>query len=264
MALPFPSIDPVAFHIGPVAVRWYALAYLGAFLFGWRYCMSLVRNRLTVPLPKNYDDYVTWSVAGVVLGGRLGYVLVYNLDHYIKDPMDILATWHGGMSFHGGLAGVLLSAWLYARKHKIGFWRFMDPLAAATPIGLFLGRLANFVNGELFGRATDIPWGMVFPHGGDQPRHPSQLYQAGMEGLLLFLVLFIITKKTRWQEHPGLLSGVFLIGYGIARIVGEFFRQPDAQIGFLWGGITMGQLLSLPMVAFGLWLIRRAMRPTAQ
>jgi phosphatidylglycerol---prolipoprotein diacylglyceryl transferase len=151
-----------------------------------------------------------------------------------------------------------LAAWLYSRKIKVGFWRFLDPVAAVTPIGLFLGRLANFVNGELYGRVADVPWAMVFPHSDGQPRHPSQLYQAGMEGVLLFLLLAVAVRRTDWQERPGLLSGLFLVGYGVARIVGEFFRQPDPQLGFLFGGITMGQVLSLPMVLFGLWLMRKA------
>ena len=257
----FPNIDPVAFTIAGFAVRWYALAYLGGFLLGWRYCMRLVRNRTAPPLPGNYDDYLTWAVLGVILGGRLGYVLVYNLPYYIDRPLEILVTWHGGMSFHGGMLGVILSAWLYARYHKISFWRFIDPIAVVTPIGLGLGRVANFINGELYGRVTDVPWGMVFPHSDGQPRHPSQLYQATMEGLLLFLLLYIVTRKTNWQEKHGLLSGIFLIGYGAARIVGECFRQPDIQLGFILPGLTMGQLLSIPMVCFGAWLIRSAIGP---
>jgi len=258
--LQFPAFDPVAFSIAGLAVRWYALAYLAGFVLGWRYCMRLVRNRAVEPLPKNYDDFLTWAVIGVVLGGRLGYVLVYNLPHYLAHPLEALETWQGGMSFHGGMVGVILAAWLYARRQKIPFWQFLDPVAAVTPIGLGLGRIANFVNGELFGRVTDVPWGMVFPRGGDLPRHPSQLYQAGMEGLLLFALLYLVTRRADWQGRPGLVSGVFLVGYGVARIVGECFRQPDAQLGFIMEGLTMGQLLSLPMVLLGGWLIRRALR----
>jgi phosphatidylglycerol---prolipoprotein diacylglyceryl transferase len=258
----FPAFDPVAFSIAGLAVRWYALAYLAGFIVGWRYCMWLVRHRQTAPLPQHYDDFLTWAVIGVVLGGRLGYVLIYNLPYYLQHPLEILVTWHGGMSFHGGMLGVIGAAWLYAKRQKIGFWAFLDPVAAVTPIGLLLGRLANFVNGELYGRVTDVPWGMVFPHGGALPRHPSQLYQAGMEGLLLFVVLLIVTRRTRWPERHGLLSGVFVLGYGLARIVGECFRQPDAQLGFLFDGLTMGQVLSVPMLVAGCWLIGRAYRFT--
>lgn len=258
--LQFPAFDPTAFSLFGLDIRWYALAYLAGFVLGWRYCMRLVRDRKLPPVPQNYDDFLTWAVIGVVLGGRLGYVLVYNLPHYLANPLEILVTWRGGMSFHGGMLGVILAAWLYARRHKISFWSFIDPVAAVTPIGLFLGRLANFVNGELFGRETDMPWGMVFPHGGEMPRHPSQIYQAGMEGLVLFLLLYVVTRRTAWQERPGLLSGVFLAGYGVARIIGECFREPDPQLGLILEGLTMGQLLSVPMVLFGGWLIKRAWR----
>lgn len=253
----FPSIDPVAFSLGPVAIRWYALAYLAGFVLGWRLCMRLVRTRTTPPLPQNYDDFLTWAVIGTVLGGRLGYILFYNLPHYFEHPLDALMVWHGGMAFHGGMMGVILAAIIYTRKHKLAFWQFADPLAAVAPIGLFFGRLANFVNGELFGRVTDSPLGMVFPNGGDLPRHPSQIYQAGLEGLILFVVLMFLVKKSDWQNRPGLLSGVFLTGYSLARITGELFRQPDPQLGFLFAGATMGQLLSLPMIGVGVWLVWR-------
>lgn len=254
----FPDIDPVAFSIGGLVIRWYALAYLAGFVIGWRWCMALVRRRTAPPLPQHYDDFLTWAVVGVVLGGRLGYVLFYNFSYYLEHPEEILVTWHGGMSFHGGMLGVILAAWLFAWRRKIRFWSFLDPVAAVTPVGLFLGRLANFINGELYGRVTDAPWAMVFPSSDGQPRHPSQLYQAGMEGLLLLLVLYIVTRRANWQEQPGLLSGVFVAGYGLARIIGELYREPDRQLGYLLGGATMGQLLSVPMVLIGLWLIQRA------
>lgn len=259
----FPDIDPVAFSLLGLPVRWYALAYLGGFVLGWRYCMALVRTRSLPPLSKHYDDFLTWAVIGVVLGGRLGYVLFYNLPRYLEHPLEIFVTWHGGMSFHGGLVGVVLAAYLFARRQKIPFWQFMDTVAAVAPIGLFLGRLANFVNGELYGRVTDSPLGMIFPHSDGLPRHPSQLYQAGMEGVLLFVVLLAVTRSAAWQERHGLLSGVFLTGYGIARIIGECFRQPDAQLGFIFESITMGQILSLPMVLFGAWLINRSRQAKA-
>jgi phosphatidylglycerol---prolipoprotein diacylglyceryl transferase len=253
----FPQIDPIAFSIFGLPIRWYALAYLVGLLVGWRWCMRLVKHRLHTPLAKDYDDFLSWAVIGVVAGGRFGYVLIYNFAHYLQHPMEILLTWHGGMSFHGGMLGVIAAAALFARRRGVGFWRFIDPIAAVTPLGLGLGRVANFINGELYGRVTDAPWGMVFPHGGDLPRHPSQLYQAATEGLLLLLVLIIVRHKFRWDERPGLLSGVFLSGYGCARIAGEFFREPDAQLGFLFGRVTMGQILSVPMVLMGLWLIFR-------
>ncbi len=257
----FPDIDPVAFSFGPLAIRWYALAYLAGFVLGWRLCMHLAQRRTTPPLPQHYDDYLVWAVIGTVLGGRLGYVLFYNLPHFFEAPLDALKVWQGGMAFHGGMLGVIGAAFLFARRRKIAFWSFIDLAAVATPIGLFFGRLANFINGELFGRVTDVPWGVVFPNGGPEPRHPSQFYQAGMEGLILFAVLLLVVRKADWQHRSGLLSGVFLAGYGIARIIGEFFRQPDPQLGFLFAGATMGQLLSVPMVVFGVWLIIRAKKP---
>ncbi|MBP7252541.1 MAG: prolipoprotein diacylglyceryl transferase [Alphaproteobacteria bacterium] len=254
----FPNFDPIAFTLFGIAVRWYALAYLAGFVIGWQLCMRMVRGRSQPPYPQHYDDFLTWAVVGVVLGGRLGYVFIYNTTYYLQHPAEIFVTWHGGMSFHGGIAGVLLAAWLYSRKIKVEFWRFLDPVAAVAPIGLFLGRLANFVNGELYGRVTDVPWAMVFPYSDGQPRHPSQLYQAGMEGILLFLLLAFVVRRYDWREKPGLLSGLFLAGYGVARIIGELFREPDRQLGYFLGGVTMGQILSLPMVLFGLWLMRKA------
>jgi phosphatidylglycerol:prolipoprotein diacylglycerol transferase len=262
--LTFPSIDPVAVSIGPIAIRWYALAYLAGFLFGWFYCLSLARQNPAGPAPELYDDFLSWAVIGTVLGGRLGYVLFYQADYYFAHPLEILQVWHGGMSFHGGALGVIGAAWLFTRHHKIGFFAFTDLLAVVTPIGLFLGRIANFVNGELYGRVTLMPWGMVFPRGGDFPRHPSQLYEAGLEGIALFALLALLARQRKFRARPGLLSGVFLLGYGAFRFSIEFLREPDQQLGFLVAGATMGQLLCLPMMMFGLYLIfwseRRAER----
>ncbi|WP_298727464.1 prolipoprotein diacylglyceryl transferase [uncultured Ferrovibrio sp.] len=260
-AIAFPVIDPVIFSIGPFAVRWYALAYIVGLVLGWRMAMRIAAKPSSPDLahavtPQQIDGFLIWATLGVVLGGRLGYVLFYNLDHYLQHPAGILAVWQGGMSFHGGMLGVILAMLIYCRRIGAPLFVFTDIIACVAPIGLFFGRIANFINGELWGRvAPDVPWAMVFPTGGPEPRHPSQLYQAGMEGLLLFLLLNLLRWNTGIMQRHGMLTGVFLIGYGLARIIGELFRQPDAQIGYLIGGTTMGQWLSLPMVLFGIGLI---------
>jgi len=257
-ALTFPVIDPVAIAIGPLAIRWYALAYIVGLLLGWRYCLYLARRPAGLIAPLAFDDLFVWIVFGVILGGRLGYVVFYQPDFFLAQPLEVLRLWQGGMSFHGGLAGVILAMILFARRRALRFFVVADVVAGATPIGLFLGRLANFVNGELYGRVSDVPWAMVFPRGGPDPRHPSQLYQAGLEGIALFLLLFALARVPGVRERPGFLSGAFLVGYGLARLIGELFRQPDIQIGFLTGGTTMGQWLSLPMIAFGVLFMARA------
>lgn len=259
--LPFPAIDPVLVEIGPFAIRWYALAYVVGILIGWRYARGLAARGESPLTPVLLDDFVTWAVLGIVLGGRLGYILFYDIEVYLQNPLQIFALWHGGMSFHGGLIGVILAMILFAWRHKLRFFHLADPVAAATPIGLFLGRLANFVNGELYGRPSDLPWAMVFPRDEAKlPRHPSQLYEAALEGVVLFIVLFIAARYFRVLRRPGMESGLFLLGYGICRIIGEYFRQPDIQLGYLIGGTTMGQLLSLPMVLIGIAFIWRARR----
>jgi len=259
--LAFPVIDPVAFAIGPFAVRWYALAYIVGLVAGWRLAMRIAGSPESRVLPVQVDGFLLWATLGVVLGGRTGYVLFYNLDYYLQNPADMFALWHGGMSFHGGMLGVIVAMVAYCRWLGIPFFAFTDVIACVTPIGLFFGRIANFINGELWGRvAHDVPWAMVFPGGGPEPRHPSQLYQAAMEGVILFLLLNVLRWKTPAPDRPGVLSGVFLTGYGVARIVGELFRQPDAQIGYLIGGTTMGQWLSLPMVLLGLGVVWWASR----
>jgi phosphatidylglycerol---prolipoprotein diacylglyceryl transferase len=259
--LPFPAIDPVLVEIGPFAIRWYALAYVVGILIGWRYARGLAARGESPLTPVLLDDFVTWAVLGIVLGGRLGYILFYDLGAYLASPLQIFAVWHGGMSFHGGLIGMILAMILFARRHGLRFFHLADPVAAATPIGLFLGRLANFVNGELYGRPADVPWAMVFPRDETKlPRHPSQLYEAGLEGILLFILLFIAARRFHVLRRPGMESGLFLLGYGICRIIGEYFRQPDVQLGYLVGGTTMGQLLSLPMIAFGIAFVWRARR----
>ena len=259
--LTFPTLDPVAVQLGPLAIRWYALAYLGGFLLGWRYGISLLRRSPHALTIKTLDDFLPWAVVGTILGGRTGYVLFYNASDYLAHPLEALQVWHGGMSFHGGMIGVILAAFLFTRKNKIPFLVFTDILACVTPIGLGLGRLANFINGELFGRVTDAPWGMVFPRGGDLPRHPSQLYEAFAEGIVLFLILFLLSKNPKIWERTGQLSGFFLLFYGLLRFSLEFFRAPDQQLGFLFVGATMGQLLCVPMMMAGLYLVTHRTAP---
>lgn len=256
--IPYPDFDPIAIAIGPFAVRWYALAYIVGLLVGWRFCLWLAKSPPGLVGTVEIDDFLTWATVGVVLGGRIGYVLFYQSDMYLQDPKEIFMLWHGGMSFHGGCAGVTLALWLFARKRRLSMLALADIVTLAVPIGLFFGRLANFVNGELWGRPTDVPWAMIFPTGGPVPRHPSQLYEAGMEGVLLFLLLLTLELKFKVRMKPGRLTGVFLLGYAVARTVGELFREPDAQLGFLFFGTTMGQLLSVPLILGGLWLILRA------
>lgn len=253
-AIAFPAIDPVAFQLGPLVVRWYALAYVVGIVVGWRYGLMLCRRRPALLSPEHLDEALTWIVVGVILGGRLGYMLFYNPAYYLADPVQALYLWRGGMSFHGGLAGVLLAMLLFARRRGIGYFRLTDAVAGCVPFGLFLGRLANFINGELFGRVSEVPWAMVFPRGGPLSRHPSQLYEAALEGIVLFLVLALM-ERAGLRQRVGLLSGVFMTGYAVARIAVEPFRQPDAHIGYLLGGATMGQLLSLPVLAIGIALI---------
>jgi phosphatidylglycerol:prolipoprotein diacylglycerol transferase len=254
-ALAFPSIDPTLIEIGPFAIRWYALAYVGGILFGWRYAIVLARkspaaiDRLTV------DDFLIWVTLGIVLGGRIGYVLFYKPVYFSAHPLEILQLWQGGMAFHGGLLGVIIAIIVFARRRRIATLALGDIVASVVPIGLCLGRLANFVNGELFGRVSDVPWAVIFPNGGPEPRHPSQLYEAGLEGLVLGLVLFAAWRLTNLRLRPGAITGLFLVGYGLARFTVELFRQPDANLGFLFAGATMGQLLSLPMILVGIALM---------
>ncbi|ANK81870.1 MAG: prolipoprotein diacylglyceryl transferase [Rhizobiales bacterium NRL2] len=261
LGIPFPNIDPVAFEVGPLAIRWYALAYIAGILFGWRYCLRLARRDTIRPNAHDFDDFVVWAVLGIILGGRIGYVVFYNAAYYLENPLDALMVWHGGMSFHGGLLGVLVAITVFSWRRGFSPLAMGDLVAAAAPIGLFFGRVANFVNGELFGRVADVPWAVIFPHGGDLPRHPSQLYEAFLEGLVLFAVLAILARRPGMRARTGFLTGVFLVGYGLARTFVELFREPDAQLGFILGPITMGQVLSAPMVLLGLYLMVRARRP---
>jgi phosphatidylglycerol:prolipoprotein diacylglycerol transferase len=258
MAIPFPDLDPVAIGLGPLAIRWYALAYITGLLGGWKYMRWLVSKPPHLMRPELVDDFITWATLGVVLGGRLGYVLFYKPGFYAANPLEIFYLWRGGMSFHGGALGVILAIILFARQQRISMLGLGDMVCMAEPIGQFFGRIANFINGELWGRQApdDLPWAMVFPTDDQHlPRHPSQLYEAGLEGLALFVVLFLLWRVPAVRNRPGTLAGVFLLGYGVARIICEFFRQPDAFLGFLWGGASMGQLLSIPLLIAGSGLI---------
>jgi phosphatidylglycerol:prolipoprotein diacylglycerol transferase len=251
--LTYPVIDPVALQIGPLAARWYGIMYAVGFSAAW----FLARRRAARPgsgwTAMQVDDLITWGVAGVVLGGRIGYVLFYDLAYYLDNPTQILSIWRGGMSFHGGVAGVILVAWLYGRSIGKDLLQVGDFIAPLVPPGLLAGRMGNFINGELWGRVTDAPWAMVFPTGGPLPRHPSQLYEAALEGLALFVILWVYSARPRAR---GAVGGLFLIGYGAFRFFVEFFRQPDAQLGFVaFDWMSMGQVLCLPMIALGLFLM---------
>ncbi len=256
----FPQFDPVIVQVGPFAIRWYALAYIAGLLIGWRMVRRMVQWPPPVATPVQVDDFLTWAVLGVVLGGRLGYVLFYQPSLYLANPLQIFAVWEGGMSFHGGMLGVAIATLIFCRRNAVPVLGFADRVSIVAPIGLGLGRIANFINGELWGRpAPDwLPWAMIFPRAGIVPRHPSQLYQALLEGLVLFTVMIMTGRRESLRGRFGFLTGVFLAGYAIARICGEFFREPDAFLGFLAFGTTMGQILSIPMLIAGIWLILRA------
>ena len=268
MAIAFPSISPITIKIGPIAIRWYALAYLAGFLLSWVYALRIVKWDKDKPDTTPYrrvaatdiDDFLPWAVAGVILGGRIGYILFYQFAMYAEHPLAIFKIWEGGMSFHGGTIGVILAMIIFSIRRKIHVLRLTDIICACVPIGLFFGRIANFVNAELFGRVTTASWGVVFPNGGDEPRHPSQLYEAILEGAVLFAILAFLIRNDKIRNKPGIVSGVFLCGYALARMTVEFFREPDVQIGYIADIFTMGQILCVPMVVGGLYLIIRAYR----
>jgi phosphatidylglycerol:prolipoprotein diacylglycerol transferase len=263
-AIPFPVINPVAVALGPFAIRWYALAYIVSLIIGWRYCLMLADRPPNLVTRRDIDDFLVWATLGVVLGGRIGFVLFYNLPYYAEHPLQMFELWHGGMSFHGGALGVSIAIWFFARSRKLPIFALADIVIEAIPIGLFFGRIANFINDELWGRETDVAWAVIFPNGGMVPRHPSQLYEAACEGILLFLLL-LYAERCGARHRPGIETGIFLLGYAVARMSGELFRQPDAQLGFLVFGTTMGQLLSIPVLIAGLLIIRwaRHNRPLA-
>jgi phosphatidylglycerol:prolipoprotein diacylglycerol transferase len=266
--LPFPAINPILISIGPLAVRWYALAYIVGIIAGWFYARAIiVSERLwggKAPFTVlDFDDFVIWITLGIILGGRTGYVLFYNFPHFAAHPIEILQLWNGGMSFHGGVIGCAVAIIAFALRRRIPMLSLADVTCAVAPIGLFLGRLANFINGELWGRPTDVPWAMVFPNGGPIPRHPSQLYEAALEGVVLFILLALVVRAGGLKRR-GLVAGVFTLGYGVARITGELFREPDIQLGFLWGGLTMGMLLCVPLMLAGIALLSVALTRESQ
>jgi phosphatidylglycerol:prolipoprotein diacylglycerol transferase len=247
-----PDIDPIAFSVGPLAVRWYGLMYLAGFAAAWWLGVRRISHGAAPITRKQFDDLIFLAVLGVILGGRLGYVLFYKPGYYGAHPLEIFAIWQGGMSFHGGLLGVIAAMWLHARRQGIDFLRLADFIAPLCPLGLAAGRMGNFINGELYGRVTDLPWGMVFRQAGAAPRHPSQLYQFALEGLALFVLLWWFSSKPRAR---GQVSALFLIGYGVFRFIAEFGREPDAFLGLLALGLSMGQWLCIPMVIAGLALL---------
>jgi phosphatidylglycerol:prolipoprotein diacylglycerol transferase len=266
LTIAFPVFDPVAFAIGPFVVRWYALAYIGGIVLGWLYARALLKNEKLWggPAPitlTQMDDFVLWVTIGIIVGGRTGYVLFYNPVFFVQHPAEILELWKGGMSFHGGFLGCVVAVMVFSIRNGLPILSLGDIVTAVAPIGLFLGRLANFINSELWGRTADssVPWAMVFPNGGPVPRHPSQLYEAALEGVVLFTILAVMIRMGALKRR-GLILGSFIAIYGIARIIGEFFREPDPQLGFLWGGLTMGMLLSVPMIVAGIVIIVVAWR----
>ncbi len=269
-AFAFPFSDETLFQIGPIAVRWYALAYIVGVLLGWLLLRRLTRTQNDPVGHPPLEHLINAGIIGIILGGRLAYVLFYNFAYYASHPIEALYIWQGGMSFHGGMIGMIGAIYVVSRRHGTGFFQLADLVAVAAPIGLCLGRMANFINCELYGRITDVPWGVIFNQGtclaadgvapaGDMPRHPSQIYEALLEGVVLFVVLMLVLRLGG-RSRQGLLSGLFLSGYALSRIVIEVFREPDSHIGTLTIGLTMGQLLSLPMILLGSYLIFRSTR----
>src|SRR5450432_1421668 len=244
LLIPYPEIDPILIQIGPFAIRWYALAYIAGLVIGWRIMRAVCQQPPKLLTPEKIDDFLLWAALGVILGGRLGYVLFYKPAFFLANPLSIFTLWEGGMSFHGGLLGVVVALLAFSYKSRVNTFMLSDLVAMVAPIGLFFGRLANFINGELWGRPTDVPWAMIFPRGGPMPRHPSQLYEAALEGVVLFILLQIALRVFRAHERPGLISALFFLGYGTFRFICEFFREPDAA--FL-GPVSMGMALSIPV-----------------
>ncbi len=265
LAIPFPTIDPVIVDFGPLiglplAIRWYSVMWLGGCVLAWLYVRWFIARPPHAMSDRDASDFLFWAILATMIGGRLGYVGFYMPQLMLDNPLSLFAIWQGGMSFHGGLIGVIVAIILFARKRNLDLLAMSDAIACAAPIGLFLVRIANFINGELYGRVTDAPWGMVFPGGDDLPRHPSQLYEAALEGLVLFLILFVVSRSERIRMKSGMLTGIFFIGYAAARGLVELVREPDAHLGLLLGGATMGQLLSIPVLLLGLYLVIRAQR----
>ena len=245
------NFNPVAIQIFSIEIRWYSLAYIFGILIGWLYCKKILIKDKNIS--KLFDDLISYLIIGIILGGRLGYVIFYNLEYFSSNPIEILMIWQGGMSFHGGLLGVLASTIIYAKKHNVNKFIFLDLIAGSAPIGIFLGRIANFLNSELYGRETDILWSVIFTKIDNITRHPSQIYEALLEGVILFFILFFFIKKN-YLLKPGLISSLFLIFYSLFRFLVEFFRVPDEQVGFIYLNLTIGQIISLIFLSFGFYL----------
>lgn len=258
MYFDFPNIDPVIFTIGSFSLRWYAMAYLGGILSAWFLIKHTIKKYNLNISSAQLDDLVFYATLGIIFGGRLGYVICYGDGYFWHNPLEILAVWHGGMSFHGGLVGVIIGLYCFSRKYGLRYLQVTDLVSLYVPIGIFLGRLANFVNGELWGRVTTVPWAVKFPEGGFFPRHPSQLYEAFTEGVLMFIILNLLWRKKYVRSHDGVISSMFLIIYGLSRISMEFFREPDRQLGFIIGNVTMGQILSVPFLVLGFYILHKA------
>ena len=246
------NFSPIAFEIFSIEIRWYSLAYIFGILIGWLYCKKILIKDKNIS--KLFDDLISYLIIGIILGGRLGYVIFYNLEYFLSNPIEILMIWHGGMSFHGGLLGVLASTIIYAKKHNVNKFIFLDLIAGSAPIGIFLGRIANFVNSELYGRETDVLWSVIFTEIDNITRHPSQIYEALLEGVILFFILFFFIKKN-YLLKPGLISSLFLIFYSLFRFLVEFFRVPDEQVGFIFLNLTIGQIISLIFLSSGFYLL---------
>jgi len=265
-AITHPQIDPVMISLGPLQVHWYGVAYVIGILFGWWYAKKLARTNhiwgeSNSPMAElDIDDFLIWAVGGIILGGRIGYILFYDLASYVENPVNILKVWQGGMSFHGGLAGIIIAMIIFARRRGFSPYSLFDVIAASCGVGIFLGRVANFINQELYGKTSDVPWAVIFPVKDDLPRHPSQLYEGILEGLIVFMILAILIWQFKKLRYPGFIGGMFLAGYALSRIFVEFFRIPDAQLGYFFGTswVTMGMMLSLPVFAVGLWGMKTA------
>jgi phosphatidylglycerol---prolipoprotein diacylglyceryl transferase len=249
--IPYPHIDPVIVQVGPLAVRWYGMMYVAGFVLSYLLLIYQIGRKSVAVTRAQLDDLYFYLILGLLIGARLGYVIFYNLTFFLEHPLEIFVLWHGGMSFHGGLIGAFLAGYLGIKRKGIEFWKAADLIIPTAPVGIALGRLGNFINGELYGKPSNVPWAMVFPEGGPMARHPSQLYEAALEGLLLFVILWLYKDR---KEHDGDVFALFLILYGIFRTCCEFFREPDVQMGYIFGLITMGQILSLAMVSIGLFL----------
>tara|TARA_B100001123_G_C15091029_1_gene939654 strand:- start:239 stop:1012 length:774 start_codon:yes stop_codon:yes gene_type:complete len=245
------NFDPVAIQIFSIEIRWYSLSYIFGILLGWFYCKKILIKEKNIS--ELFDDLISYIIIGIILGGRLGYVIFYNLKYYLNNPIEILMIWNGGMSFHGGLIGVIVFTIFYAKKKNINKFIFLDLISASAPIGIFLGRISNFINSELYGKQTDVFWSVIFPKIDNVARHPSQIYEALLEGVILFLIILLLIKKN-YLVKPGLVSAFFLIFYSIFRFISEFFRVPDEQLGFIYLNLTMGQIISLFFLIFGFYL----------